>query len=133
MLMFDASNRDQCEVKRMRTNTPLQALMMLNDPMVLEASRVLAERLATKESLPKDKIAQAFRLILCREGQEKELTLLETYYEDEKKHFEANPEKAKEFIKQGEYPHEEIKDTANLASLMQVVHTIYNMDEAITK
>jgi hypothetical protein len=133
MLMFDASNRDQCEVKRMRTNTPLQALMMLNDPMVLEASRVLAEKLAMKESPSEDKIARAFRLILCREGKENELALLSNYYKEEKKYFEAQPEKAKEFIRQGEYQHEEIKDTADLASLMQVVHTIYNMDEAITK
>jgi hypothetical protein len=133
MLMFDASNRDQCEVKRMRTNTPLQALMMLNDPMVLEASRVLAEKLAMKESVPEEKIALAFRLILCREGEENELALLTSYYEEEKKYFETQPEKATEFIKQGEYRHEEIKDTAGLASLMQVVHTIYNMDEAITK
>jgi hypothetical protein len=133
MLMFDASNRDQCEVKRMRTNTPLQALMMLNDPMVLEASRVLAERLMTNESAPENKIAQAFRLILCREAQENEMTLLTNYFEEEKKNFATQPENAKEFIKQGEYPHQEIKDTINLAALMQVVHTIYNMDEAITK
>jgi hypothetical protein len=107
--------------------------MMLNDPMVLEASRVLAEKLAVKESAPEDKIARAFRLILCREGKENELALLTNYYKEEKKYFEAQPEKANEFIKQGEYPHEKIKDIEDLASLMQVVHTIYNMDEAITK
>ena len=45
MAIFDASNRDQCEVKRLKTNTPLQALMMMNDPTVLEASGVLAQKL----------------------------------------------------------------------------------------
>ena len=48
MGLFDASNRDQCEVKRLKTNTPLQALMMLNDPTVLEASRVLSQQLLEK-------------------------------------------------------------------------------------
>jgi hypothetical protein len=61
------------------------------------------------------------------------MTLLTNYFEEEKKNFATQPENAKEFIKQGEYPHQEIKDTINLAALMQVVHTIYNMDEAITK
>jgi hypothetical protein len=133
MLMFDASNRDQCEVKRMRTNTPLQALMMMNDPMVVEASRVLAEKLTIKNSSPDEKIAEAFRLIICREIQENEQALLDSYYEEEKKRFASDSEKAKAFIKQGEYKHGEITDAASLASLMQVVHTIYNMDEAITK
>src|SRR6185503_3517128 len=50
MLVFDASNRDQCEVKRMRTNTPLQALVLMNDPIILESSRVFAERLIQEET-----------------------------------------------------------------------------------
>src|SRR6185295_10905111 len=50
MILFDASNRDQCEVKRSKTNTPLQALVMMNDPTVLEASRVLAQQLMTEQS-----------------------------------------------------------------------------------
>ena len=45
MGIFDASNRDQCEVKRLKTNTPLQALIMMNDPTVLEASRVMAQKI----------------------------------------------------------------------------------------
>ena len=49
MMMFDASNRDQCEVKRLQTNTPLQALIMMNDPTVLEASRVLAQKLVEEK------------------------------------------------------------------------------------
>lgn len=133
MLLFDASNRDQCEVKRMSTNTPLQALVMMNDPMVLEASRVLSERLMTEKSTPEDKIKQAFKRIVCREPESDELKQMHTYFEAELKHFNANPESAKQFIQQGEYPHIEIDDVNTLAALTQVVHTLYNLDEAITK
>jgi hypothetical protein len=133
MLMFDASNRDQCEVKRMRTNTPLQALAMMNDPMVLEASRVLAEKLMAEASSPKEKIEKAFQLILCRTADQKELDLLEKYFAEEKKTFTANPENAKKFIQAGEYKHEKLADAVSTASLMQVVQTMYNLDEAITK
>ena len=58
MAIFDASNRDQCEVKRLKTNTPLQALMMMNDPTVLEASRVLAQKLVAEDSTPEEKIGK---------------------------------------------------------------------------
>jgi hypothetical protein len=133
MLMFDASNRDQCEVKRMRTNTPLQALMMMNDPMVLEAARVLAERLMIENTSVEEKIGKAFRLIICREGRNEELKLLNNYFSEEKKSFSEKQEEAKAFVMQGEYKHEKIDDHPALAALMQVVHTIYNMDEAITK
>jgi hypothetical protein len=133
MLMFDASNRDQCEVKRMRTNTPLQALAMMNDPMVLEASRVLAERLMIESTSPKEKIEKAFRLIACRKAERKEIDLLEKYFGDGKKTFSENPASAKKFIQAGEYKHENVKDVESLASLMQVVQTIYNLDEAIVK
>lgn len=133
MLMFDASNRDQCEVNRMRTNTPLQALVMMNDPMVLEASRVLAERLMLEPSPLDGKIEKAFQLILCRKGEAREYDLLNKYFAEERQRFADNPDKAKEFIKAGEYKHEEVEDTISLAALMQVVSTIYNADEAITK
>lgn len=133
MLMFDASNRDQCEVKRVSTNTPLQALIMMNDPMVLEASRVLAERL-TLESLPtQQKIEKAFRLILCRRAADEEMKILSALYEDERKYYEADAEKAKQKLGIGEYAHEETTDEVGAAALMQVVLTLYNMDEAITR
>jgi hypothetical protein len=51
MIIFDASNRDQCEVKRLKTNTPLQALIMMNDPTVLEASRVMAQKLLEERKM----------------------------------------------------------------------------------
>jgi len=133
MLMFDASNRDQCEVRRLRTNTPLQALLLMNDPTILEASRVFAQRLMAEKSTAEEKIAKAFKTIVCRDGKPQELKLLVTYFEEEKINFGKSPAKASQLIKQGEFPQAAVSDVASLAALMQVVHTIYNMEEAITK
>lgn len=132
MLMFDASNRDQCEVRRLRTNTPLQALLLLNDPTILEASRVFAQRLLKETTATDEKIKKAFRTIVCRDARPEELNLLVRYFDEEKAKFSRSPEKATQLINIGEYPLEG-KDVISLAALMQVVHTIYNMEEAITK
>jgi hypothetical protein len=133
MLTFDASNRDMCEVKRVRTNTPLQALVLLNDPQVLEAARVLSERLSTENISDEQKIEKAFRLIICRKMTEKEKQILLDYYKKEKEEFSKRPAKAESFLRAGEYKHEEKINKTAAAALMQVVHTIYNMEEAITK
>lgn len=133
MLIMDGSNRDQCEVKRGVTNTPLQALLLLNEPLMLEASRVLAERLMLEKISDEEKIKKAFLLIVCRESKKEEFDLLTAYYKSEKEKFELSPQKAKQYIEAGEYPHQKITDTVSLAALMQVIQTIYNMDEAITK
>lgn len=131
MLIFDASNRDQCEVKRLNTNTPLQALVMMNDPTVLEASRVLAARLLQENSTIRDKIIKAFRLIVCRTPLEEEVRILEDYCQDELK--SLTPEVAANLLDVGEYPLPENIDQVSLASLMLVVRTLYNLDEVVTK
>lgn len=133
MLMFDASNRDQCEVQRLQTNTPLQALIMLNDPHVLEASRVLSQKLLKEEISFDEKIEKAFRSILCRKAKPEELELLSAYFQEEAEVLKSAPEKVEEILKVGEYPQAEHTEKAEWAALMQVVHTIYNMEEAITK
>jgi hypothetical protein len=133
MLTFDGSNRDQCEVKRVRTNTPLQALVLLNDPQVLEAARVLSEKLSMEKLSDEQKIEKAFRLIICRKANEKEKPILFDYYKTEKEQFTKQPSKADSFLKVGEYKHEKIINKVEAAALMQVIHTIYNMEEAITK
>lgn len=131
MGIFDASNRDQCEVKRLRTNTPLQALMMMNDPAVLEASRVLAARLLAEETQAKDKISKAFRLIISRKPREEEIILLNSHFEEERK--TLTQETAEDLLDVGEYPIPENMDRVTLAAMMQVVNIIYNLEEAITK
>ena len=133
MLTFDASNRDQCEVKRVTTNTPLQALVLLNDPQVLEAARVFAEKLSVEQLSEEQRIEKAFRRIICRKATEKEKQILFDYYKKEKEQFLKQPQKAEGFLKVGEYKHEQVPNKAEAAALMQVVHTIYNMEEAITK
>jgi hypothetical protein len=133
MLVFDASSRDQCEVNRLRTNTPLQALVLMNDPLILETSRVFAEKLMQQHLPMEEKITQAFRSIACRMPTDEESRILLNYLEQEKTKFASAPDQAKEFVRAGEYPHAQIKDIASLAALMQVIHTIYNMEESITK
>jgi hypothetical protein len=132
-IIFDSSNRDRCEIGRNRTNTPLQALVMMNDPMVLEASRVLATKLS--ESHPKEQtaISEAFKRIVCRELKSNEMDLLMDYYEAQLKEFEANPENAKKALDVGEYPMNEKAITPKTAALMQVIVSLYNLEETITK
>jgi len=131
MAIFDASNRDVCEVRRLKTNTPLQALIMMNDPTVLEASRVLAAKLLEEKSVEKDMLTKAFRLIVCRKPEEKELDVLIKYYDRQKEIM--NEQTAKKTLAVGEYPIDSKVDQKNLAALMRVISAIYNLEETITK
>jgi hypothetical protein len=131
MGIFDASNRDQCEIKRSATNTPLQALVMMNDPTVLEASRVLACKLLSEHTSLEDKVNKAFRFIVCRRPYKKETELLMNSY-----HFNlisVNKQSAQKLLSAGEFPLPDKVDVVPLASLMQVVSAIYNLEESITK
>jgi hypothetical protein len=133
MIIFDASNRDHCEVKRSKTNTPLQALVMLNDPTVLEASRVLAERTVIKSADVDKNIRTLFQRIVCREPTEKEVKLLTDYYNGEASIFSKDKKHAFKVLNVGEYPHEPKADEVRAAALMRVINTLYNMEETITK
>lgn len=133
MIIFDASNRDQCEVKRSKTNTPLQALVMMNDPTVLEASRVLAEKLVEKSADEKDNIFKAFRLIVSRKPTGKEIKILEDYYTEEFQLYQQKKLDAKKTITVGEYPSDTKVDVQKTAALMKTIEAIYNLEETITK
>lgn len=132
-IIFDSSNRDRCEITRNRTNTPLQALVMMNDPMILEASRVLSTKLTEKISDPELAIEEAFKRIVCREMKSKEKSLLLDFYESELAHYQTNPEEAKKTLDVGEYPMNEAAMTPQNAALMQVIVSLYNLEETITK
>lgn len=132
MGIFDASNRDQCEVKRLKTNTPLQALVMMNDPSVLEASRVLAARLLAENTPLEVKVNQAFRRIVCRQPTDKEAKLLTAYYADQQKVFRKESDALK-VLSVGEYPLAANINKTNMAALMGTITIIYNLEETITK
>ena len=132
MMIFDASNRDQCEVKRSRTNTPLQALIMMNDPTILEASVALADHLAQNKEKPEAAVAEAFLRIINRHPDKQEQDILLQYLNEQDAYFKANPETIAKVTKVGEY---KMKSTPapEVAALARLVQVIYNMDEAITK
>jgi hypothetical protein len=129
--IFDASNRDQCEVRRLRTNTPLQALVMMNDPTVLEAARVLAADLLAEKTTVNNKIYKAFRLIVCRKPNDKEMGLLTAYYQGELK--TTDKRAADKLLNVGEYPMPANADKVKLAVLMKVMAALYNLEETIVK
>lgn len=131
MIIFDASNRDQCEVKRSNTNTPLQALVMMNDPQILEASRVLAAKLLSENGSDEARIIKAFRLIVCRKPSENEVLIIQKYLQERLR--SLNIQTARILLNPGEYPLPKDMDEVKLASLMQVIGMIYNLEETIVK
>lgn len=133
MLIFDASSRDQCEVNRSHTNTPLQALVMLNDPVVLESARVLAEKITQEKSINEDKISKVFRQIVCRACKPKELAILTKYFEEEKEILTKNPKKVTEMLRVGESPQIQLADRTAAAALMQTILMAYNLEEVMMK
>jgi hypothetical protein len=133
MIVFDASNRDQCEVKRLQTNTPLQALAMMNDPLVLEASRVFAQRLLASDKNAYANIRTAFHRIICRVPSSRELDLLNKYFDTQLVEFKANKLNAVATLNVGEFPQDPALEKNTQAALMKVIELIYNMEEAIVK
>ena len=134
LMIFDASNRDQCEARRSSTNTPLQALTMLNDPTVLEAARVLAENISTGKDDLEEKIEIAFQRILVRKPSGFEKSKLLDYCKKQEEYFSENPDLMKSTLEVGEYKHlKDIRNSNETAALMKTILIIYNLEETITK
>lgn len=134
MMLFDAPNRETCSVKRSRSNTPLQALTLLNDPQFVEAARFLAERMITEAGdTPEERVNHAFELALSRLAKPQELAVLARLYEQERAGFEKEPERADALLKVGNFPANAELDKIELAAWSTVASVILNMDEVITK
>jgi len=134
LMIFDASSRDQCEGKRTSTNTPLQALTMLNDPTVLEASRVLAENISGTTNELDEKIEQAFEVILVRKPTKFEKDKLLDYCRKQQEYFSENPDLLKSTLEVGEFEHPKVEyNTLETGALMKTILVIYNLEEAITR
>ncbi|RRQ47433.1 DUF1553 domain-containing protein [Maribacter algicola] len=134
MIAFDAPSREVCTISRENTNTPLQALVLLNDKQFVEASRVLAERIQKEAGDTLDKqITHAFRLATSRRPKKEELQLLKEFYEQQKKRFQKNPTEATKLLSVGEKIVDNSLDITKTAALTMVTNTLLNHDEAYTK
>ena len=132
MSIFDAPTRDLCEVRRQKTNTPLQALALQNDVQMLEAARVLAQKTLAETQGSDDPVTTIFQRILIREPKKEELELLESYFEDTMDRFIDKKEDAEKLLAQGTYKQVDT-DPVKTAALMLTAQVIYNLDETITK
>ena len=129
MLAFDAPSRDVCTVERESTNTPLQALATLHGTTFIEASRCLAEELVDEA----EPVTRAFRTILSRTPEERELRVLRAFHQDRLQHYEEVPEAAQRLLAVGEVPADAALDFAAVAALADVCHAILNLSETITR
>jgi hypothetical protein len=133
MSTFDAPDRETCTVRRPRTNTPLQALVLLNDPTYIEASRKLAERLLHRTGSDADRVAWAFRLATARIPSAQEKAILLRVLEQQRAHYKANRQAAEQLLATGEAPRDLTLDAAELAAWTLLSSTILNLDETVTK
>ncbi len=134
MVTFDATGRETCTARRERTATPLQALVLLNDPQFIEAARVLAERLILQNPDSVDvRLQVAFRQLTSRAPSDKEMSVLKKLYEEQKSHFSVAPAKATELITIGDSPRSDKLDAVDHAAMTVVVQTLMNFDECVTK
>ena len=133
MLLFDAPSREVCTVKRAHTNTPLQALALMNEVTYVEASRKFAERIIANGVTPGERIAWAFRAATARQPEPTELALLTAGYERRLARFRAQPKAAEQLLGQGESPSDGALGQAELAAMATVANVLLNLDELINK
>ena len=134
MSLFGAPARDKCIMRRSRTNTPMQALVTLNDVQFVEAARALAERsIHEGGDTPEKQIAYAYRLTTGVAPKPAMLKLLADSYGEEFKVFQAAPDRAKQFLAIGESKRDETIDAAEHAALTIVTSMILNLDETLTR
>ena len=130
---FDAPDRQVCTVRRARTTTPLQALVLMNDPTYVEASRKLAERMMASASDESGRIAHAFRLATGRNPRSAETEILIRLYRSQLETFRADASAADRLLGVGDAPRAAGLDAAELGAWTVVASAILNLDETITK
>ena len=130
---FDAPEREFCIVRRPATNTPLQALVLLNDPTYTEASRVLAERILSMTPSDSKRLSNVFVRLLSRMPSAVESKQFSTLLAAQRKHFTATPKAASELVSVGEHRRITDKPLADVAAWTVVILSVMNLDEAITR
>jgi hypothetical protein len=134
MTAFDAPSRESCVVRRERTNTPLQALVLMNEVQFVECARALAER-GMKEGghSAEERIRYMFRLATCRYPDQQELATLQQTYSQCRERYAKNTAAAQQLIQTGESKPDPSLDPVELAALTIVGNAILNLDEVLNK
>ena len=137
MLLFDAPNRETCTVRRSKTNTPLQALSLLNEITFVEASQALAKRMMKSGGdSDAEKIAFGFRALTARNPNKVEIGVLVDGLREDTQRFKDNPDEAKAFlasVKAGFLEGVEEEEVASLAALALAANVMLNLDEVVTR
>jgi hypothetical protein len=133
MATFDAPSRENCTVRRGRTNTPLQALALMNDTIFVEAARQLAVSVADRAGGNRQ-IERAFRLVLGRRPRRAELAILVRGFRRSQASFRSRPEAARRLLALEKFtPAADPSNVASRAALLAACHVILNLDEAVTR
>jgi hypothetical protein len=131
---FDAPDREKCTARRILTNTPLQALVLMNDPTYVEAARVLAERMMKEGGKsPADRVDFAFRLATARRPSEREKAVLVTTFLEQLSDFRRQQADAAKLLSVGDSKYDPHLNKPELAAWTTVASMILNLDETITK
>ena len=134
LLAFDASTREECVVQRPRSNTPLQALVLLNDPTYVEAARVLAARVIREARIsPSARLDRAFRLALARPPRFDEAAILERLLIQHQRQYQDDPAAARELLGIGDTAAPVNVNPAELAAWTSVTRVLLNLHETITR
>ena len=134
MMSFDAPNREVCLARRAQTNTPLQSLILLNDPTYIEAARKLAERMIRMGGPePFDRLSVGYQLGVAREPNPEEQKILSELLHEVKNRFRASPQSASQLLGVGESKSDDSIDRTELACWTIIASTILNLDETVTK
>ena len=134
MSAFDAPEREFCIVRRSRTNTPLQAIVMLHDPQYVEAARHLGQRILTESgSSDKERIVYGFRLCFARPPDERETALLQRVLNRRRQQYRSTPESSRQLLSVGESAVSDSEDAAELAAWTTIGRVLFNLSEFVTK
>jgi hypothetical protein len=125
--------REACNVREARTNTPLQALNLLNDVTYVEAARVLAARVILSTKGEKERLTLLFRLVLARRPSAREMVVLQSSLGRHREHYREDRAAAMELTRSGEAPAELSLDVVEQAAYAAMASVVLNLDESVTK
>src|SRR5262249_52973303 len=131
LVAFDAPSREECSVDRPRSNTPQQALVLLNDPSYVEAARALAERLVREGGTTEQRIQLAFRNVLQRTARPEEVKVLVGLHEQHLRQYQGDPRAATELLRVGDRPAPADVAAPELAAWTSVARVVLNLHETI--